>query len=197
MASEPRATSVYAYDGPPHLELFREESLAGDGSRRVRHFMVAQHGVSGAVALAERDGALCFVAIQRRHAAGPRLELPRGFGEAGDVSGDPDSQETASAWNATAVNTAARELLEETGLRLADARVIAHFAVDSNLYPQSVAVVRGSVSSEPRRPTDGEAAATMWVAASEIDALVARGEITDAISLAALTTWRAARSEGA
>ncbi len=197
MASEPRVTSVYSYDGPPHLELFREESVAGDGSARVLHHIVAQHGVSGAVMIAERDGALCFVVIQRPHTAGTRLELPRGFGDPGDITSGVPSAEASRTSNATAVTTATREFLEETGLRLADARVVGRFSIDSNLYPQPVAVVRGAFSDDRRRPADGEATATLWVAVSEIDARVARGEITDAISLAALSMWRASRSAGA
>lgn len=196
MDSETRITSVYSYDGPPHLELFREEAVAGDGSARVRHHIVAQHGVSGAVVIAEREGALCFVVMERPHAGGIRLELPRGFGDPDDMVGGESSVDAEREADTTAVNTASREFREETGLRLAEPRVVGRFVVDSNLYPQPVAVVRGLCPDDGGRLADGEAMATRWVAASEVDAKVARGEISDAITLAALAMWRAWSSAG-
>lgn len=186
---------VYVWEGPPRLELFRGEGRSSDGRVFGYHRLVAGRGIPGAVVVAERGEALCMVRMLRPGTARPCLELPRGFGDSGDAGDASDAAPGAAVQSIEAMALAAggREFLEETGFRLDGARLLGTIAVDSSLYPQPVGVVHGLTTGVEAGARDGEIEDVAWVDGCDLDALIAAGTIRDAISLAAITLWRAAR----
>lgn len=163
--------SVYVFEGPPRLELLREEGGRG-------HRLVVQRGTPGVVVVGLNGDDLMFVRVVRRE--GEVLELPRGFGEhAGGSAGDPCPD-------------AIREFAEETGHALEDAEHVATFQIDTSVYPQNVCVVVGRTDpAGPTSSTDGETQGYVWASPQQVREWVRNGTLHDAITLAALAAWTA------
>jgi 8-oxo-dGTP pyrophosphatase MutT (NUDIX family) len=131
----------------------------------------------GAVALLVHDrpeGRFVGLVHQWRYAqGGPMWELPRGFG-------DPVDEDAAA--------TAAREVLEETGIQAAQVTHLGDVTPDSAIIEGSVGVylVHAADTETVVRPTDGEADALVWARWSHFLEQVCSGEIRDAFTLAAL-----------
>ncbi|MGW8484251.1 NUDIX hydrolase [Microbacterium sp. NPDC055903] len=167
---------VYRSEGPLDVRL---EAAEADAYRH--HRLIVADGRVGSVILATRDGAVLLVRSDRPAAGMTLWELPRGAGDAEDGDG---------------IDTAMRELTEETGLIGRRPRVLGRYITDSSVYPQPVDVVMCEAeTADPVRETDGEIDAQRWVPAGEIAVLVRDGVIMDAHSLAAIALWRVQEEE--
>lgn len=171
--------AVYVWEGPPRLELLRETVVPARGAPWQHHRLVVQRGIPGVVIVAGDVTRLLFVRHDRPGVGDDRLELPRGFGEAGvdETESDDDA----------ACRDAARELREETGHRAVSSRVLGRYVIDSALLPGTIAVVKIEVDlSRTPEPTDGETRSTLMVDRRDVPGLVRRGAVADAHTLSAL-----------
>lgn len=138
--------------------------------------VTAQDGIPGVVCLAVADGRVLVGKHWRLSTSTSGLELPRGFGEAGEK---PEL-------------TALRELHEETGLAASHARVLGHFFPDSGLLTNRVVVVElGGFEEGGAADSDDRLTGLRWMEPAELDHLVRTGALTDGITLSALALWRA------
>lgn len=172
--------TVYEYEGPPRITLSRIPVSGAEATPRYQHRLEAQGGRLGAVVIGRREGKVAMVWVSRPLIAHTALELPRGFGEVEDARPDAES---------TAIATATREYLEETGLTLTDARVLGTLLIDTGIYPQPVAVVTGNTHGDVAPVRDAAIRKVEWLSRAELRARVTQGEIADALSLAALQLW--------
>ena len=147
------------------------------GSDHPRHRFRSNDPGDGAVVVArDGEGRVLFLEIARPIVGCTLLELPRGQADAEDA--DP-------------VETAARELLEESGHRMTGGTVLGRVWPDSGLCGDGVHVVvatgieRGAVEA-------AEHPQQRWLDPDALAAAVRDGEVRDAISLAAVAVVRAA-----
>ncbi len=159
------------------LEIHRVRTSAG--SHTWTQFCVRENdGRVGVVMVAEHVRCVLLVRQYRPAIAAWSWELPRGMGEDGDPLVD-----------------AARELREETGLVAASVRMLGFIYPNTGLLRTRVAVVGAQiVDVRPTSEPDGEIAELRWVDAAALSALIACGDITDGLSLAALMLRDAALS---
>ncbi len=164
------ATVYDSSDGMP-VRLEAAQRRAADGSTYRHHRLVVSDGRAGAVIVA-RDQDRLLLVLSTRYAVGSDLwEFPRGAGEAGE----------------TPVETALRELQEETGLRGRDPRTLGSYVTDSSIYPQEVAVVECGIDADaPTTVPDGEVSDRRWITVEELADAVRDGTIRDAHTLAAV-----------
>lgn len=163
---------VFRDNGTVGLEVVRR-SFAGR-----RHSVVRlMGGQPGAVCVAVREGRL-LLGRQPRPAVGAELwEFPRGMGEPGE----------------SAVQTATRELVEETGLGSLRAREIGTVYADSGVLANAVAVVEIQVAdpqSADTDDTDGELAEVRWITEEAIGDWIRGGRLRDGLTLAAFSLWQ-------
>ena len=113
-------------------------------------------------------------------------EFPRGMGESGE----------------TAVQSALRELQEETGLRLDDylrtPKFFQYIHPDSGLQSINVAVIEvvlrdnHNAYNNTLSHADWELGGNFqWLSPAELEESIRQGEITDGITLAAWSVWKA------
>jgi|GEM_PF-7081584 8-oxo-dGTP pyrophosphatase MutT (NUDIX family) len=172
--SEPEI--VYSYTGGPLIELFREPL----DSDRFMHWLVLQGGTDG-VAVVVSDGVNVLLQRQYRKAADSYLwQFPRGFGD-----GEPGT---------TVLDDGKRELLEETGIDGATLTDVGLFYPDSGILTVRIRVVEalveelGTLAASDKQE---RISAYAVVPITEIDSWIARGDLIDGITLAALQVWRA------
>lgn len=167
-------------DGMP-VRLEAADIMTADGASYRHHRLITAEGRIAAIIIARRDGEILLVRSDRQAVGREVWELPRGMGEASD---------------AKSTDTGLRELAEETGLRGKRERVLGRYITDSSIYPQEVAVVLCDVDGPGSPgPHDGEIIDQQWVSAGEVAALIRRGVIHDAHSLAALALWKAEEAQ--
>lgn len=163
---------VYAWRGPPRIRLLRGPARLPSGLEYHAHKLEAGHGTA-VVVMARRSDHILFVESHRPLVGARLLELPRGFADAADR--DP-------------LETASRELREESGWSLHAPRVIGDYWTDTGLYPAPVSVIEG----EARTPTGApappgpEVLRTRWVHRTRLASSIASGEFQDAHTLSAL-----------
>lgn len=169
-----RTRAVLAYANR-YLRVYDDEIRLPDG--RPGRYLRLLPGeefmeVPAVVALARNArGGVAFIHIYRYGLADWLLELPRGAGEVGETPSE----------------TGLRELAEETGLHGRSARQIGRLVSNSTYDGAYIAVVLiEGVDGDPRPQTDEGIAEVRWLAPSEIGGAIARGELADGISLAAL-----------
>jgi 8-oxo-dGTP pyrophosphatase MutT (NUDIX family) len=87
------------------------------------------------------------------------------------------------------VELAARELREETGLRAANLVEIGMLDVAAGMSSQRgrVFLATGLTDGEPEREAEEQDMRTAWFPRAEVEQMIARGEISDAQSVAAYT----------
>lgn len=147
------------------------------GSDHPRHRFRSNEPGDGAVVVArDGEGRVLFLEIARPIVGRTLLELPRGQADAEDA--DP-------------VETAARELLEESGHRMTGGTVLGRIWPDSGLCGDGVHVVLAT-GIERGAVEQAEYPQQRWLGADGLAAAVRDGEVRDAISLAALAVVRAA-----
>lgn len=138
-------------------------------------FAVGDTPYAGAVAVpvCPATGRVLLVHQDRVRIDRALWELPRGMAELSDS--DP-------------VETALRELHEETGVRASEGEFLGFIYPDSGLFAAQVGVVRIEIPSEAEGvdPRDGEVNDERWVSPTELRDLILSGELRDALSLSAL-----------
>ena len=188
-------------DGIPPLdiqsetEVFREQGGAGftvtkntavvrsTGERLQFHVASVRDGKTGAVCIAEQilsDGTSTFLLARHWRVAIRQWawEFPRGMG-----ADDEDSRDTAI-----------RELSEETGITVSrdQVRILQHIHADTGVLRDNIAVARVLLSEEDSQvcnPTDWELSNSRYIPASTVCQMIAGGEITDGITLAAWSVY--------
>ena len=152
------------------LEIRR--ARASVGAHTWTQFCVRENdGRDGVVIVA--DHARCFLLVRqyRPAIAAWSWEFPRGMGEDRDPLVDAE-----------------RELREETGLVAASVRLIGFVYPNTGLLNTRVAVISAQIADiRPKSKPDGEVVELRWVDAAALSAQIACGELTDGLSLAALT----------
>ena len=140
-------------------------------SWRNRYLEVRGHG-SGAVIIPFVGESILFERHYRIATDEFSWELPRGFGE-------PDE---------TDVETARRELREETGLLADEVTVISRIHADAGIMNDDIAVVATRSNSLDYLTPDGswEAMGFALVPINELDDFIAAARVNDAITLASL-----------
>lgn len=178
---DPRPTApagiVWSWSGPPLLEVTATPVALPDGRRQTWHLLRAQGGTTGAVCIARRGDEIVLARVWRLPVGGESVELPRGYGEPGE---DP-------------VETARRELREETGLPAGEGVVVGSIYPDTGVMANRVAVVELRVDLLEGSAGDGELRSWAWYPVAEVESLVGSGQVVDGLTLAALGLWRARR----
>ena len=145
----------------------------GSVEGRELHRFRSDAGGAGAVVVAsDAEGRVLAVRVPRPMVGRVLWELPRGQGELSDSD---------------VIETAGRELLEETGHVLADARDLGEVYADTGLSADRTHVVAGSASADAVGAGEFDVA---WLSGDRIAQRVAAGELRDGLSLAALAVWR-------
>jgi len=116
------------------------------------------------------SGDLLLARVYRRPIEAYSFEFPRGASDPGE-----SLQETA-----------ARELLEETGYTAASIELLGYLHSNASLLSSSVGVCRVLIDGEGQSGTDGEASSLHHVSVSQLLAMVRNGEITDGHTLSAV-----------
>jgi len=174
--------SIFRYAGPPLLEVCRS-SDAGYTAVWVEQ----AGGLPGVIIVVERaDLAVLFVRQWRPSVASEVWQLPRGYSDDRD-SGPLDS--------------ARRELYEETGILATHGELMGSLLVDPGITSSAPTVVRCWSADETISTGFASQLAenideVAWVTVDEVDAWIAKGVLTDALSLAALMLHRAGRPTG-
>ena len=188
-------------DGIPPLdiqsetEVFREQGgvdftvtkniaiVRSTGEHLQFHVASVRDGKTGAVCVAEQilsDGTSAFLLARHWRVATRQWawEFPRGMG-----ADDEDSRDTAI-----------RELSEETGITVSrdQVRILQHIHADTGVLRDNIAVARVLLSEEDSQvcnPTDWELSNSHYIPASTVCQMIAGGEITDGITLAAWSVY--------
>lgn len=155
-------------------QLLRVESApleAGGRPTRLHRVVTGIGAGAGAVAVASRDGSVLLVRQVRIIPGVTLWELPRGSADTGDVD---------------LVATARRELTEETGLTTLGGELLGHVYPDTGLLAARVGIVLVHVGEGATSEPDGEVEEADWFPLDGIAQMVARGDVCDGITLAAL-----------
>lgn len=153
-----------------------EVEVPAGQSRNTMYRMRLDNGCDGAVGLVFKGESLCFVQQIRVAVEEELWELPRGMGELSDQS---------------PIATAQREVLEEAGIVTTPIAFLGRLWVDSALLKNAINVVALEYQSETGQ-TDGEISAMKWIPLSELPNMLANGQLTDGITIAALGAWQLA-----
>lgn len=165
--SGPETWSVVWNDPRERLIVERQQ-----GSDIARHRFRSNAPGDGAVVVPLReDGAVLFIEIYRPALGQTLWELPRGQAEEDDAG---------------PLETAQRELLEETGHRMGRGLLLGEVYPDSGLSGDGVHVVVAS-GTVPVQVDECECPQQHWLSPSEIRGAIRAGKVRDAITLAALS----------
>jgi ADP-ribose pyrophosphatase len=139
---------------------------------------VVQHGGSAVMMPVDCGGRVLLVRQYRLPARAKLWELAAGRIDAGE----------------TPLQTARRELEEETGYRARKWRKLASFFVSPGYVAEkmTVFVATGLIAGTPK-PMDDERIETRWFTRSELDRMIRSGRIADAKTVAAFLLWRSAQ----
>lgn len=143
------------------------------------HIIEENTGGEGAVVLPLVEGQVLLLEMRRPSQNGElTLELPRGFGEAGEAG----------------IQAAQRELAEETGYVLGedDFTLIGHVRPNTGILRSRVAVFTVEITQDqPHKARDNEASAVRMMPLEDLPAAIADGQIEDAFTLSALMLYQA------
>lgn len=143
---------------------------ARDEEDWTRHRFLSNSEGDGAVAVVVDGSRVLFIKAERPAIARSLWELPRGQADTADSS--PEA-------------TAARELLEETGLVAVESLLLGQIWPDSGLSGDAVNVVIVRVDPRADR-ADAEYSTLRWIDAARIGQEIADNQIGDGISISAL-----------
>lgn len=143
---------------------------ASDEEGWTRHRILSNSEGDGAVAVVVDGSRVLFIDAERPAIARHLWELPRGQADTADGS---------------ATTTAARELLEETGLVAIESRLLGQIWAESGLSGDAVNVVL--IRIDPRAgQAAAEYSALRWIDIDRIGQEISDDQIRDGISIAAL-----------
>lgn len=133
-------------------------------------------GHSGSAVLAHSEGKFLLISIFRHSLRRKSLEIPRGFSE-----GETD------------IETALREVREETGYSSKSITTIGVIAPDTGTNAGTVAIYFAELDTSYRAEicTSEGTEEQKFYSSQEIDEFIASGEIVDSFTLAAITLARA------
>ncbi|MCD2113226.1 MULTISPECIES: NUDIX domain-containing protein [Rhodococcus] len=161
----------------------RVDDVAMPDGHTAEREVVEHHGAVAVVAVDEQDRVV--LVHQYRHPLGRRLwELPAGLLDA--PGEDP-------------LDTARRELAEETGLAAADWELLVDIALSPGFTDEAVRVFAARGLSEVDRPEPEHEEADLEVRRVPVDeavAMVLRGEIVNATAVSGLLAFATARATG-
>lgn len=164
-----RSRSLPLPDGIP-VSVFVDDVEFDDA--RPGHYLriVEGGGRPGVAVVAVRGDEILLVRSHRYPVERWMWEVPRGFGEGSDPASD-----------------ARRELREETGLEASSLETLGEIHANSGLLTGSVGLFLARIDpgGTPTRG-DGEVEEFAWVPTAEVYRRATVGEITDAITIAAL-----------
>lgn len=162
-----RERSVYRN---PHVEVFDDEVEFG-GLVRGSYVRIRPGGLgAGVVVIAKGSLGIAMVLTYRYPIADWEWALPRGFGQ-----------------DESPLRTAEAELQEELGLSALSYTQLGSLTPDSGLMESEVAVVLAQVAAAELAPSDKrEVRATRWVTLENLKQEIARGDIRDGFTMAAL-----------
>lgn len=148
--------------------------------RKVMHWqhVTLNYDIPGAVAIAvdAKTDRIALVKEWRLPVKKQMIEIPRGRGRE----------------NESTIETAMRELLEETGLEAKTTVDLGFIYPDSGTLSAPIGVAAMTVKDAlGTGVTDGEVDSWFWASEKEINSMIVNGEFTDSISLAALQLWSA------
>ena len=143
---------------------------ARDEEGWTRHRFLSNSEGDGAVALVVDRSRILFINAERPAISRSLWELPRGQADTADSS--PEA-------------TAARELLEETGLVAVESNLLGQVWAESGLSGDAVNVVLVRVDPRAKR-AESEYSALRWIDMRRIRAEIANNQIADGISISAL-----------
>lgn len=143
---------------------------ARDEEGWTRHRNVSNSEGDGAVAVVVDGSRILFIEAERPAIARRLWQLPRGQADTADGS---------------ALATAARELLEETGLVAIESRLLGQIWAESGLSGDAVNIVLIRVDLCAERAV-AEYSALRWVGLDRVGQEIADDRIRDGISIAAL-----------
>ena len=172
-----RLTRRSAYANP-WLEVLHDEVLRPDGSAGIYGVVHLRNAAVGVVALDEDDRVL-LVGQYRYTLDEYSWEIPEG--------GVPFDEEL--------VDGARRELREETGFGASDWRLLFRFSMSNSVTDEVGAIfVATGLTAGEAAPEPSEELALRWVALDEAIAMIDAGELTDVMSVAALSRVALERS---
>lgn len=141
-------------------------------SGKVMHRVVVGGKIAGAVAVvSNRRGELLLVRQYRPAIDETLWELPRGMSEASDSS---------------PLDTASRELTEETGFLGRNGIFLGYIYPDSGILSSRVAVAYFEDVDNSGKLPDGETSGHRWFTPDTLKSAITNGQVRDAMSLAAL-----------
>lgn len=166
-----RRATTPAFVHPPWLSVYLDELEGGPGGTFVR--IVESDGRPGVAVLPLRGNQIGRVWVFRPAVSDWCLEIPRGFGESHDPRDD-----------------AARELAEETGVRVAPADLVplGRMQANTGLLASPVHLFLALVDERSvGGPADlGEVASVEWTPVAELFAATREGRVHDGFTQAAL-----------
>ena len=140
------------------------------------HYVREASSSNGAVVLVKSSAGFVFVKVHRRANRGVFIEAPRGYGEEGE----------------TARQCAARELEEETGFKVNEARFLELGRVQPNsaILASTVSVFFVDVGQElPVSTTDGEVQSRVVIPEAQIKTAICSGQLIDGFTLSAFALF--------
>ena len=155
------------------LRLYDDDVEKPEGRGRYARAFEGEPGAGPHVKVVAQDGGrrILFVRVYRYPLEQWSWEMPGGYGEPG----------------ASAIDSAARELREETGLEGRDFTQIGSVAPSGGLLETRISIVTARVESGALEPQHEEGVREVrWLTREEVDAWVREGRILDATTLAAM-----------
>lgn len=159
-----------------YIKVYKDPVIFPNGSAgsylRVTASKISLTGNAGSAVIAVLDGKILLINIFRHSLRRRSLEIPRGFSE-----GDSD------------IETALREVREETGYNIMGIQYIGSMNPDSGLTSNSVAIYYAELDKDNRIDIlDNEGTEEQrFYSKDEINTLIMEGRITDSFTLAAVT----------
>jgi 8-oxo-dGTP pyrophosphatase MutT (NUDIX family) len=164
-----RRSRRVAYDNP-WITIWHDDVGRPDGSPGIYGVVHFANLAVGAVVLDDRDRVL-LVGQHRYTLDAYSWEIPEGGVPAGESARDG----------------AAREVREETGVEAGDWREIVRFHLSNSVSDEAgVIFAARATGSGPASPDPSEELVVRWLAFGEALAMVASGEITDAMTIMGL-----------
>ena len=162
------------------IEILHDEVVRPDGQPGIYGIVHFRHLAIGVVPLDESDRVLLVGQI--RYAQGHySWEIPEG---GGGLDEDPEA-------------AARRELAEETGYTGGTWRELCRAELSNSVTDEmTILFVATGLEAGPASPDGTEQLQLRWVAFDEVMAMIARGEIRDAMSILALQQLALERAQG-